>query len=155
MEQTRVSDCERGLGLKPCGNKKEDCDDITEETGVDIEKREVKTPPGTDGVLNGSSEGYRNQSKLVCRDDDENYCKYHRFSDGCRRSNRPLTRVGHRRMMTKYGRAVPRDSRTGWFHILFDASFCSFFSVLNSTCGYVSRWLCKGFVPQEKVVLWV
>ncbi|KAG5408432.1 hypothetical protein IGI04_004751 [Brassica rapa subsp. trilocularis] len=149
LEKTRVSDCERGLGLKPCGNKKEDCDDITEETGVDIEKREVKTPPGTDGVLN--------QSKLVCRDDDdENYCKYYRFSDRCRRFNRPLTRVGHRRMMTKYGRAVPRDTRTGYYHVLFDASFVASALFLNSTCGYMcldgcllyrKRKLCNGYNP--------
>ncbi|KAH0936868.1 hypothetical protein HID58_004329 [Brassica napus] len=147
LEQTRVSDCERGLGLKPC-YKKEDCDDITEETGVDIEKREVKTPPGTDGVLN--------QSKLVCRDDDENYCKYNRFSDRCRRFNRPLTRVGHRRMMTKYGRAVPRDTRTGYYHVLFDASFVASALFLNSTCGYMcldgcllyrKRKLCNGYNP--------
>ncbi|CAN6992659.1 unnamed protein product [Brassica oleracea var. botrytis] len=153
LEQTRVSDCERGLGLKPCGNKKEDCDDITEETGVDIEKREVKTPPGTDGVLNGSLEGYRNQSKLVCRDDDESYCKYHRFSDGCRRSNRPLTRVGHRRMMTKYGRTVLRDSRTdGCVKSLYcKRKLCNGYNPWKHETVHRKRRLSDGGVSSESV----
>lgn len=82
---------------------------------------DVKLPPGTDHVPNGSFEGYGNHSKLVCRDDDENYCKYYKLSDKCQ-SYRPLTGVGNRRIkksvMTKSGRAIPRskwfeDTRTG------------------------------------------
>ncbi|ESQ41334.1 hypothetical protein EUTSA_v10012893mg [Eutrema salsugineum] len=81
---------------------------------------DVKLPSGTDGVPNGSFAVYGNHSKLVCRDDDENYCKFYKFSDKCK-SFRPLTRVGNRRIkksvMKKYGRAVPRmkcfeDTRT-------------------------------------------
>ncbi|CAH2072816.1 unnamed protein product [Thlaspi arvense] len=165
LEQTPVSDCKRGRGMKPlvrCENKKGDCDSLGESGGVSEETSvvnvdagfeqgeainglvadtfsvkdqsqlhvqfpesvhldgDVKLPPGTNGVPNGSFEGYGNHSKLVCRDDDENYCKYYKFSDKCK-SYRHLTRVGNRRvkksMMTKYGRAVPRskcfeDTRT-------------------------------------------
>ncbi|KAG2244219.1 hypothetical protein Bca4012_024252 [Brassica carinata] len=173
LEQAPVPDCKRALGLKPlvgCGNKKEDFDGITEETGGNIVKGEatvgsiadtfslkdssqlhvqfpeslhldgdVKTPPGMIGVSNGSLEGYRNLSKLVCRDDDENYCKYYRSSEKCK-SYRPLTRVGHRimkkSMVTKYGRAVPRskcfeDTRT-------DGCVKSL---------YRKRKLCRGYSP--------
>ncbi|CAH8358564.1 unnamed protein product [Eruca vesicaria subsp. sativa] len=99
----------------------------------------VKMPPGTDG---GSLKGYRNHSKLVCRDDDdENYCKYYRFSDRC---NRPLTRVGHLRMkksvITKYGRAIPRSK---------------FFEDTRRTDGclkslYRKRKLCHGYNPWKR-----
>ncbi|KAF8118104.1 hypothetical protein N665_0006s0104 [Sinapis alba] len=128
LEQPPVSDCKIALGLK-----------LLEETGVvnvdaSFEQGEatnglitdtfsLKDPsqlhvqfPGTDGVSNGSLEEYRNLSKLVCRDDDENYCKYYKSSDKCNKSYRPLTRV-KKSMMKRYGRAVPRsrcfeDTRT-------------------------------------------
>ncbi|KAG2279165.1 hypothetical protein Bca4012_012151 [Brassica carinata] len=69
----------------------------------------VQLSPGTDGVANG----YRNRSKLVCRDDDENHRKYYKK---CNKSYRPpLTWAGHRRVnksvVTKYGRAVPRSTK--------------------------------------------
>ncbi|KAJ0229066.1 Telomere repeat-binding protein 4 [Hirschfeldia incana] len=124
LEQAPVSDCKRALGLmKPlveCGNQKEETGvDITDDTGVDIDTFSLKDPSPLhvqipeplhlDGVTNGSLEGYKNHSRLVCRDDDENYCNYYKFSDKCNRSYRPLTRVGQRRikkaMVTKYGRA--------------------------------------------------
>ncbi|KAL0843057.1 hypothetical protein Bca101_016302 [Brassica carinata] len=136
LEQTPVSDCKIALGLKPL-----------EETGViyvdaGFEQGEatngmitdpfsLKDPsqlhvqfPGTDGVSNDSLEEYMNHSKLVCRDDDENYCKYYKFSDKCNKSYRPVTRV-KKSMMKKYRRAVPRsrcfeDTRTdGCFQALY------------------------------------
>lgn len=81
---------------------------------------DVKLAPCTDRVPNDSFEGYGNHSKLVCRDDDENYCKFYKFSEKC--TYRPPSRVGNRRIkipvMTKYGRAVSKlkcfeDTRTG------------------------------------------
>lgn len=126
-----------------CGNKKEGCEfhvesgGITEETCVvnnvdaggliadtfslkdpsqllPVEPvhldGHVKLPAGTD---DGVANGYRNRSKLVCRDDDEDYCKYYKFSGKCNKSYRPrLTWAGHRRINksvgTKYGRAEKR-----------------------------------------------
>ncbi|VVA97314.1 unnamed protein product [Arabis nemorensis] len=87
---------------------------------------DVKLPSGAYRVPNGSFEGYGNKSKLVRRDDDENYCKYYKFNDKCK-SYRPLARVGNRRMkksMAKYGRAVPRskcfeDTRTDALKALY------------------------------------
>ena len=115
LEKTRVSDCERGLGLKPCGNKKEDCDFHVESGGVTVETCVVNNvedgglislkdpsqlhvqcpePVHLDGVPNE----YRNRSKLVCRDDDENCCKYYKCKDKCNKSYSPsLTWAGHRR----------------------------------------------------------
>lgn len=138
LEQTPVSDCKIALGLKQplvgCGNKKEDCAVHVEQgeatNGLmipdtislkDSSHESVHMPPGKDGgVLNGSLGGYMNHSKLVCSDDDdENYCKFYKFSDKCNKSYRPMTRVGHRRIKkSKYGRAFPRskcfeDTRTG------------------------------------------
>ncbi|KAJ4912014.1 Telomere repeat-binding protein 4 [Raphanus sativus] len=119
------NDCKRALVSKPLvgcgGNKKEDCavsliSGLKDPSQLHLQfpqpllhlDGDVKTPPGTDGigVSNGSLEGYRNQSKLVCRDNDENYCKYYRFSDRCR-PYRPLTRVRHRIMKKCFG-----DTRT-------------------------------------------
>ncbi|KAJ0260900.1 Telomere repeat-binding protein 4 [Hirschfeldia incana] len=149
LEQTPVSDCKMALGLN-----------LLEETGVvdvdaGFEQGEVtkglvadsislKDPNHEsvhmDGVPNGSLEGYRNHSKLVCRDDDENYCKYYKFIEKCNKSFKPMTRVGHRRikksMMKKYGRAVPRsrcfeDTRT-------DGCFKAM---------YRKRKLCYGYNP--------
>ncbi|CAN6810992.1 unnamed protein product [Brassica oleracea] len=133
LEQAPVSDCSKiALGLKQplvgCGNKKEDCAVHVEQgeatNGLMIpDTISLKDPSHEsvhlDGVLNGSLGGYMNQSKLVCRDDDdENYCKFFKFSDKCNKSYRPMTRVGHRRIKkSKYGRAFPRskcfeDTRT-------------------------------------------
>ncbi|EOA20136.1 hypothetical protein CARUB_v10000426mg [Capsella rubella] len=81
---------------------------------------DVKLAPCTDRVPDDSFEGYVNHSKLVCRDNDENYCKYYKFSDKCK-SYRPPSRVGNRRVkksvMTKYGRGLSKlkcseDTRT-------------------------------------------
>ncbi|KAF2615581.1 hypothetical protein F2Q70_00007387 [Brassica cretica] len=145
LEQTPVSDCKIALGLKQplvgCGNKKEDCAVHVEQgeatNGLmipdtislkDLSHESVHMPPGKNGgVLDGSLEGYRNQSKLVCRDDDdEKYCKFFKFSEKCNKSYRPMTRVGHRRIKkSKYGRAFPRskcfeDTRTdGWLKSLY------------------------------------
>ncbi|RID68429.1 hypothetical protein BRARA_C00585 [Brassica rapa] len=137
LEQTPVSDCKIALGLKQplvgCGNKKEDCAVHVEQgeatNGLmipdtislkDSSHESVHMPPGKDGgVLNGSLGGYMNHSKLVCSDDDdENYCKFYKFSDKCNKSYRPMARAGHRRIKkSKYGRAFPRskcfeDTRT-------------------------------------------
>ncbi|XP_009131363.1 telomere repeat-binding protein 4 [Brassica rapa] len=139
LEQTPVSDCKMALGLKQplvgCGNKKEDCavhveqgeaTNGLEDGGLIADTFSLKGPSHEsvhlDGVPNGSLEGYRNHSKLACRDDDdENYCTYYKFGDKCNKSYRPMTRVGYRRikksMMTKHGRAVSRskcfeDTRT-------------------------------------------
>ncbi|XP_010492162.1 PREDICTED: telomere repeat-binding protein 4-like [Camelina sativa] len=83
---------------------------------------DVKLAPCTDRVLDDSFEGYVNHSKLVCRDDDDNYCKYYKFSDNCKKSYRPPpSRVGNRRIkkcvMKNYGRGVSKlkcseDTRT-------------------------------------------
>lgn len=82
---------------------------------------DVKLPSCTDHVPNCSFEGYRNHSNLVCRDDDENYCKYYKFSDKYK-SYRPPSRVGNKKIMksamTKYGRTASKlksfeDTRTG------------------------------------------
>uniref|UniRef100_A0A1J3FX37 Telomere repeat-binding protein 4 n=1 Tax=Noccaea caerulescens TaxID=107243 RepID=A0A1J3FX37_NOCCA len=164
LEQTPVSDCKRARVLnkkRDCDSLVES-GGISEETGVvnvdaGFEQEEaingslkdpsqlpelvhldgdVKLPPGMDHVPNGSLKGYGNHSKLVCRDDDENYCKYYTLSDKCK-SYRPLTRVGNRRIkMTKYGRAVPRskcfeDTRT-------DACLKAF---------HRKRKLCYGYNP--------
>ncbi|KAF8049808.1 hypothetical protein N665_2115s0008 [Sinapis alba] len=142
LEQTPVSDCKRASGVMPplvgFGNKKEDCDFHVESGGVTEETCVVNVDAGLeDGGLiadtfsikdptqlpvqcqepvhlDGVPNGYRNRSKLVCRDDDENYCKYYKYSDKCNKSYRPpLTCAGHRRInksvVTKYGRAVPRS----------------------------------------------
>ncbi|CAA7031468.1 unnamed protein product [Microthlaspi erraticum] len=129
LEQTPVSDCKRVCGLNPlvgCENKKRDCDSLVESGGISEETcvLNVEAINGLEdggllpeSVPNGSVKGYENHSKLVCRDDDENFCKYYTLSDKCK-SYRPLTRVGNRRTkMTKYGRGVPRskcfeDTRT-------------------------------------------
>ena len=48
--------------------------------------------------LDGVPNEYRNRSKLVCRDDDENCCKYYKCKDKCNKSYSPsLTWAGHRR----------------------------------------------------------
>ncbi|KAJ4908420.1 Telomere repeat-binding protein 4 [Raphanus sativus] len=124
LEQTPVSDCKRALDLKPL-----ESGGITEETGVVNVGAGFEQGEATNGLMitdtislkDPSHESvHRDGSKLVCRDDDENYCKYYKFSD---KSYRPMTRVGHRRitkksMVIKYGRAVvPRskcfkDTRT-------------------------------------------
>ncbi|KAL1188947.1 Telomere repeat-binding protein 4 [Cardamine amara subsp. amara] len=67
---------------------------------------DVKLTP-CNRVPSCSFEGYGNHSNLVCRDDDENCCKY----DKCK-SYRPPSRVGNRRVqnsvMTKYERAASK-----------------------------------------------
>ncbi|XP_010456522.1 PREDICTED: telomere repeat-binding protein 4-like, partial [Camelina sativa] len=82
---------------------------------------DVKLAPCTVRVSDDSFQGYVNHSKLVCRDDDNNYCKYYKFSDNCNKSYRPPSRVGNRRIkksvMKNYGRGVSmlkcfEDTRT-------------------------------------------
>ncbi|CAH8328111.1 unnamed protein product [Eruca vesicaria subsp. sativa] len=129
LEQTPVSDCKSAGGvnlLVGCVNKKEDCEfhvesgGVTEETGVVnvddggliADTFSLKDPSQL--PVQSVPNGYRNRSKLVCRDDDENYCKYYKFSDKCNKSYRPLTwSGGHRRIkksvVTKYGRALPKS----------------------------------------------
>lgn len=184
LEQAPVSDCSKiALGLKQplvgCGNKNEDCAVHVEQgeatNGLmipdtislkDLSHESVHMPPGKDGgVLNGSLEGYMNQSKLVCRDDDdEKYCKFFKFSDKCNKSYRTMTRVGHRRIKkSKYGRAFPRskcfeDTKTGLYKILLCFSFThpflalSLFLALVCICLdgclkalYRKRKLCYGY----------
>ncbi|CAH8292139.1 unnamed protein product [Eruca vesicaria subsp. sativa] len=122
LEQTPVSDCKIALGLKQL----EETGVVNVDAGFQLGEAtndliadtiSLKDPSHEsvhlDGGSNGSLGGYVNHSKLVCRDDEENYCKYYKFSDKCNKSYRPMTRVGHRRikksMMKKYGRAVPRS----------------------------------------------
>ncbi|KAG7550553.1 Ubiquitin domain [Arabidopsis thaliana x Arabidopsis arenosa] len=126
LEQTPVSDCKPACGLKSlvgeetCVVNEDAGSEQGEATGalkdpsqLHLQSPEsvhlngdVKLPPCTDQLPNDSFEGYGNHSKLVCRDDDENYCKYYKFSDKCK-SYRPPFRVGNRRIMqsvmTKYG----------------------------------------------------
>ncbi|KAH0860911.1 hypothetical protein HID58_089172 [Brassica napus] len=96
-----------------CGNKKEDCEfhvesgGLTEETcvvnNVDAGLEDgglisLKDPSPEPVHLDGVPNEYRNRSKLVCRDDDENYCKCYKCKDKCNKSYRPpLTWAGHRR----------------------------------------------------------
>lgn len=103
----------------------------------------VQLPAGTD---DGVANGYRNGSKLVCRDDDEDYCKYYKFSDKCNKSYRPrLTWAGHRRINKSYGRTVPsrskcfQDTKTDKKRRVSDKGL-----VVNSDGGLSSESVTKG-----------
>ncbi|CAN8256418.1 unnamed protein product [Cochlearia groenlandica] len=110
LEQEPVFDRKKGFGLTGllgCESKNRDSDLLVESRSVSEETCVVNVDAG-------------DNTKLVCRDDDENYCKYYKFSDKCK-LYRPLTRVVHRRTkksaMKRYGRTFPTsrcfdDTRT-------------------------------------------